>query len=406
MSTTIFKTASFFYNRSISVNTNGNAAKTCRPLSRGARKSVSTSPAGFRYSIPSHIKWRIRASKGDDAFEDNDQSDRPELDFSKLSERVQALRREEVAADRVAAHNWRCGQCTHTVFSVLNEYVRQIKLVGETLACGTTIGTCYLINIKTGQIQAKLEGLESEITCLDYDGRYVAAGGSQGEVWIWDAATHKGKLICQHEDRCIAAQLMEAGSGKVQSACLAGRVCLSDGAGSQDCFATNSPMGCMQVVDGYIIAGTPNGQVVVWASRNYKQILKFSAHESPVMCLQMMRDEELKQDVLVTGGADGKLRSWDFNQGRELRTFVGHRAPVTCLKLDSSKIVSCSRDGSIRVWDLRSGESLFGLYGYTAYVQSLQFEKNILISDGTNNALGYHDFAETLRVRGDDDLDC
>lgn len=42
MSTTISKTAGFSDNRSISVNMNGNAAKTCRPLSRGARRSVSS----------------------------------------------------------------------------------------------------------------------------------------------------------------------------------------------------------------------------------------------------------------------------------------------------------------------------------------------------------------------------
>ena len=72
-----------------------------------------------------------------------------------------------------------------------------------------------------------------------------------------------------------------------------------------------------------------------------------------------------------------------------------------------AQLVSGSRDGSIRVWDLRSGESLYGMYGYTGFMTALQFEKNILISDGTNNVLGYHDFADADGINiTNDDLDC
>lgn len=110
--------------------------------------------------------------------------------------------------------------------------------------------------------------------------------------------------------------------------------------------------------------GLGSGQVAVLSARSNKCILQFTAHEAPVTCLQLRRDEELNQEVLVTGAADGSLRSWDFSSGKALQTFLGHRAAITCVQFDSAKVVSGSQDGSVRVWDLRSGESLYGLYGY------------------------------------------
>jgi len=281
---------------------------------------------------------------------------------------------------------------------------------------------------------ARLDGLESEVTSIDFDGDQVAAGGKEGEVWLWDVGSREGVMVHQHSDPCLSVQIYQNQS--VVSANLAGEIRWSSASMSEPCVDVGWQIGCLQVsgsVGGrsYAIAGLVDGRVVVWSMRHlsekaaakqggppppvprFKQLLAFGAHSATVTCVQIVHDDVLKQDVLLTGCADGSVKSWDFAAGKEMRTFVGHRAPVTCLQFDSAKVVSGSRDSSIRVWDLRSGESLFGLFGYTSFLGSVQFNQNILVSDGTHNQVSIHDFSgasNILREGGDnnldDDLDC
>jgi hypothetical protein len=50
----------------------------------------------------------------------------------------------------------------------------------------------------------------------------------------------------------------------------------------------------------------------------------------------------------------------------------------------------------------RSGKSLFGIWGLTPYIGSVQFDDSRLVSDGTNNAIGLHDFGVGAPVSGED----
>lgn len=332
-----------------------------------------------------------------------------ELDFSKLQARVDRLRNTEVAGDRIAANNWKKGRCKHQTFCYLDEYVRQVQVVGDTVVCGTSSGKVYVLELN-GEVRNRLEGLEAEVTSLHYDGTHVAVAGVNGEVWVFSevtGASPQGVLVHDHGELCVSVQLH--GGGAVYSAGVSGGVALSDfhtRLDSSEVLYVQSAIGCMQCTPSYIVLGLGSGQVSVLSVRSSKVILSFTAHESPVTCVQLRRDDELKQEVLVTGAADGSLRSFDFTTGKPLQTFLGHRAAVTCLQFDSAKVVSGSQDGSVRVWDLRSGESLYGLYGYTPFLSSLHFDAHRLLSDGTNNVLGFHDFSAEADVGDADDLDC
>jgi WD40 repeat protein len=203
-------------------------------------------------------------------------------------------------------------------------------------------------------------------------------------------ASPQGVLVHDHGELCVSVQLHGGGAGTARGR-VSGGVALSDfhtRLDSSEVLYVQSAIGCMQCTPSYIVLGLGSGQVSVLSVRSSKVILSFTAHESPVRppargvgtaplgllwihmcgqclhcdlhglrsfhlacalrhlggmqvtCVQLRRDDELKQEVLVTGAADGSLRSFDFTTGKPLQTFLGHRAAVTCLQFDSAKVTT------------------------------------------------------------------
>lgn len=65
------------------------------------------------------------------------------LDMAILRSRikeVQDLESEE------CKRNWVEGRCTHHIVAVLDVWIRRLALCGESVACGTHAGDCYVID--------------------------------------------------------------------------------------------------------------------------------------------------------------------------------------------------------------------------------------------------------------------
>jgi hypothetical protein len=317
-----------------------------------------------------------------------------------LSARVAALRATEVAADARTAANWRSGRVTQRTVTVLSDYVRRLRFVGDSLAVGTYGGEVHLIHVPTGRVVRTLVGLSAEVTSLDFDGVSVAAGAVDGCVCRWDAASGDGGEVGRHAGEAVTAVALE-GAGVV--AATAGGLLAAHGCLGGRTLQAAAPVCCLQRAGRYTAAGLADGRVVVWAGTAgeadapdapllSRQILAFNAHTAPVLCLQLLTADAGAPDAteaatrLATGGADGVACVWDLAAGgAPLRRLTAHRAPVTCLQADAGKLVSGGRDGAIRVWDLVSGQQRFAIGGHTAYLDALQFEGGRLIVSGTNN---------------------
>ena len=319
-----------------------------------------------------------------------------------------ALRAAEVAADARTAANWRVGRVTQRTVTVLSDYVRRLRFVGDTLAVGTYGGEVHLIHVPTGRVVRTLEGLSADVTSLDFDGIHVAAGAIDGDVARWEASSGAGGVVGRHAGEAVTAVALEGGGVVVATAggAVAAHGCLGERA-----LRVEAPVCCLQRAGRYTAAGLGDGRVLVWAGTASdgdapnapllsRQILSFAAHSAPVLCLQLLAADSGPPDAadaatrLATGGADGQACIWDLAAGgAPLRRLAAHRAPITCLQADGSKLVSGGRDGAIRVFDLVSGQQRFAIGGHTAYLDALQFEGGRLIASGTNNLVMLHDFA-------------
>lgn len=171
----------------------------------------------------------------------------------------------------------------------------------------------------TAFYQTIFNGHSLDVQCLAFspDNRYIASGGLDSEVFIWD---HQGKII-RHYSHRDAADANNRKSGPVQALSFS-----KDGKRlySADLF----------------------GKVNVWDLTADTLLRQFSTQ-------RFLADMALSADerLLLTCGKDSTAKLWD-GDGRLQRVLKGHTGPVTSVALSSDQrhIVTGGGDKTARIW--------------------------------------------------------
>ena len=178
------------------------------------------------------------------------------------------------------------------------------------------------------------------------DGKWIAAGGQDNTVKIWDAAT--------------GAEVMTLRGHKAQVV-----------------TAAFSP-------DGHrIVSGSRDHTLKIWDVASHKELLTFRGHDGIAGALFSPDGKRI-----VSGSTDKTVRVWDAQTGEALMTLRGHRWPVIChaVSPDGRRIVSGGRDDAVRVWDIESHSQVMVLRGHQGYVNGVSFSP-----DGTRIVSGSWD---------------
>lgn len=154
------------------------------------------------------------------------------------------------------------------------------------------------------------------------DGNWIAGGGENTYVYIWEAATGtlRHQLVAhQSAVKCVAW----------------------------------SPVGTYLASGA---RGADSGEIIIWDAEQGHALRTILAHAEVAYALAWGADD----DVLISGGDDGTLRWWDVRSGECLFMRQGHQGMVQTLKRspDGQWLASGGVDGSIIVWDASSGEQL------------------------------------------------
>jgi len=156
------------------------------------------------------------------------------------------------------------------------------------------------------------------------DGLWVAAGGSDGSVFLWDA--HSGKLKSTLRTEPHAVSLAVA-------------------------FSPNSRL----------LASASNDDVVLWDVERGLLIKSYHGHGNWVSALTFSPDG----NELASGGFDATIRIWDRAKKVSRQTLAEHTYRICGLSYLSSRLLlSSSDDGTSRLWDAQSGSLMATLFSF------------------------------------------
>jgi RNA polymerase sigma factor (sigma-70 family) len=213
------------------------------------------------------------------------------------------------------------------------------------------------------------------------DSKSLAAVGSDGALWLWEAATGK-------EIHRIAGAIAARDSGSLPLAFS------PDG----KYLALGQPGGSIRMLDlaaGKVVrvlrglaeevitaAFAPDGKTLAFAARDNlvhlwdvaggQEVRQLRGHQSWVMSVAFSPDGKR----LVSGGQDNTLHLWEVATGREVGPRGGHDFWVVALAMapDGKTIATgAGREDAIRLWDAATGKELRVIPARQGWVCALAF---------------------------------
>jgi WD40 repeat protein len=264
---------------------------------------------------------------------------------------------------------------------ICNVYSITYSPDGRYIAAGYSNGLIRIWNLQTGVMGRTFSGHSGPVWSVAYspDGNMLVSGSADHTVKCWDMRS--GKLI----------RTLTGHSGTVSFVTFnTNGAYIASGATDKTIkFWETSTGKLLQTITGHnnlIAAITYSSSGKFVASASWDKTIKIyytlgaaekftlTGHTDAVFTVKFSPDEK----TLVSGSADKTIRLWDVETGKNIKTFATLPGEVweAAYSPDGKYIAGADSVGTLKIWDTETGKEVWNFVGHTTAIRSICFSKD------------------------------
>jgi WD40 repeat protein len=249
---------------------------------------------------------------------------------------------------------------------------------GGRIAAGGSKGAAWIWDAGSGQARPLATG--ENVTCIAFspDGERVAFGGADRKLRVWDAQNRTLRLSAPTENGEVLSVSFSPDGARVLAGILGGVVQIRDAAtgAAAGTLVGHAPLlglpGVRQIAftpDGTRILTAGDDSVRIWDAANFSgaAVLKTSRAETFITAMAASPDHRL---VLAI---DHSLHWFDSRTGSEIATVDSGPVSALAFSRDARLLAAGLLNGAIRVYDAATRTLVFTLTGHHARVSQVLF---------------------------------
>ena len=216
------------------------------------------------------------------------------------------------------------------------------------------------------------------------NGAWIAGGGEDGTVYVWDREGNLVTRFTEHSQRVNDLDFSADSSSFLASASSDGTARLWN-VGSRNLIRTLRQDGNSQSALAVafsrtgqsIMVGRRNGSIELWDSRTGEMRTSLGGHLRGTTSLAIHPNGRW----LASSGSDRTVKIWDLSSGEALQTLTGHSQTIFSIAFDETgdRLASCDFDAVTKIWDVQTGAEIHENRGGWA-AHGLAFGSNNLVA--------------------------
>jgi WD40 repeat protein len=287
----------------------------------------------------------------------------------------------QFSTDSFAAGSYGTGNC----LNLLNQLAADLTGLDLT---GLSIRQADLRNVPLHQVNLTCANLATSLfaasigdvlkVAISSDNRFIAKGGSDGKITIWQIDNCQNILSIKAHDSHVVGLIFTANDKKLISSSFDSSVKTWDLESGQ-CLQTlylQAPVYRIALnQDGTILASGSNcGDILLWDLTTGEIFKRLVGHKLTVVDVSFQPQGQL----LASSSFDTSIKIWNLDTEDCINTLTGHTKLVSSVNFNSlgTQVVSGGVDKSIKIWDVESGQCLQTIEKHTQTVIDVLFSPN------------------------------
>jgi WD40 repeat protein len=247
---------------------------------------------------------------------------------------------------------------------------------GTFLAGGGVDGRIRIWDLKTGVERFPVEGPDGRLlgVALSPDGKLAALPCSDCKIYLWPLGAAKASVVLKGHERAVNAAAFSADGTQLATASRDGTVRIWDPVSGQELHRLErkgawftsvafSPDGKLVAAGRALLGGTllgktmpDTGEVMVWEVPKGEQRFRLTGPTGPVLAVAFSPDGK----SIAAAGADKIVRQWETATGKETTKLADREDAVESIlySADGRLIASGGRDHAVHFSDPGNGRSL------------------------------------------------